>query len=148
MTRIDVASIASEAPDALRRKIVALYPAASALAYPFVLQAFHAAVSPPGGALSGVDVAGAAALLALAFALPLSGMAVAYWWTLAAHPSLSDLRARRLAYASIAVPPLFVFVGVVRGYDVNLLGLQISDLAIWIAICLAAAFYVLSGFVW
>ncbi|HWM61275.1 MAG TPA: hypothetical protein VNN98_03945, partial [Rhizomicrobium sp.] len=58
--------------DAPQRKVVALAPAVAAMAYPFVLQAFHLVISPP--APSPIRLAGAAALLVLAFALPLSGL--------------------------------------------------------------------------
>ena len=145
MNQTDAVSITHEPSDALRRRIIGLYPAAAAMVYPFLLQGFHAAVMPSGGALSAVRIAGAAVMLALAFALPLSGLASAFWRTRDAQPSQSDLRARRLAYAGIAVPPLFVFVGVIRGYAANLLGLQLSDVAIWIALWLAAGLYVWSG---
>ncbi|AMN43994.1 hypothetical protein RHPLAN_55780 [Rhodoplanes sp. Z2-YC6860] len=138
-------SITHDPFDALRRKLIGLCPAAAAIGYPFLLQAFHAAVSPSGGSLSGVRIAGAAILLALAFAAPLSGLVSAVWWTAATQPSQSDLRARRLAYAAIAVPPLFVFVGVLRGYAVNLLGLPVSDIVVWIAIWLLAGAAVWSG---
>lgn len=129
--------------DALRRKIVSLYPAAAALLYPFLLEAFHAAAGPPGVTMSVGRIVAAAILLLLAFAVPLSGLACAWWWT--SQPSPSDLWARRLAYAAVAVPPLFVFVGVVRGYAANLLGLAVSDIAIWIAIWLAAMLLVWFG---
>jgi hypothetical protein len=145
MPPASAAFITHETSDALRRKLIGLYPAAAAIAYPFLLQAFHAAVSPSGGSLSDTRIAVAAILLALAFAMPLSGLASAVWWTVAAQPSQSELRARRLAYAAIAVPPLFVFVGVLRGYAVNLLGLPVSDVVVWIAIWLLAGLYVWSG---
>ena len=108
------------------------------MAYPFLLQAFHAVVSPTDGLMSAVRIAGAAILLALAFAMPLSGLAFAHWQTRAPEP---DLRARRLAYASIAAPPLFVFVGVAPG----LVGIHLPDIAIWIAIWLAAGLAVWFG---
>ena len=130
--------IASESSHAFRRKIIGLSPAVAAMAYPFLLAAFHLAVSPPGGALSPVRIAAASVLLALAFAMPLSGLASATWQTRAPQ---ADLRARRLAYASIAAPPLFVFVGVAPG----LVGLHIPDIAIWIAIWLAAGLYAWLG---
>jgi hypothetical protein len=142
MTDTDAVSVGPES-DAVRRKIVSLYPIAAALLYPFLLQAFHAAVGPPGETLSAGRIAAAAILLALAFAVPLSGLACAWWWT--SQPRQADLRARRLAYASVAAPPLFVFVGVLRGYAANLLGLPVSDVAIWIAMWLAAALLVWFG---
>ena len=127
--------------DALQRKVVALAPAMAAMAYPFVLQAFHLVVSPPGAALSAVRFAAAAALLVLAFALPLSGLAFAYRLTRTPEPSQSNLRARRLAYASIAAPPLFVFIGVAPG----LLGLHIPEAALWIGLWVLAGLYGGSG---
>jgi hypothetical protein len=130
-------SDASERSDVLPRKLVGLLPAATAIAYPFLLQAFHLVVSAPDVGPSGFRLAGAAALLVLAFAMPLSGLAFAYWLTLTPQPSQSDLRARRLAYASIAAPPLFVFVGVAKG----LLGLRIPDVALWIGLWTLAGLY-------
>jgi hypothetical protein len=124
----------------IRRVFLGL-PAAAAVAYPFVLQAFHWVVSAPGAALSAFRVAAAAALLALAFALPLSGLRFAYWLTRAPQPSQSDLRACRLAYLSIAVPPLFVFLGVARG----LLGIKLPEIELWIGFWALAALYGCSG---
>jgi hypothetical protein len=115
--------------DAARRSWITLLPAAAALAYPFFLMAFHAAIASD-------DVLLATLLLAGAFAMPLSGLWFAH--RLNGMPAAFDVRARRLAFASIAAPPLFVFVGVAPG----LAGIHISDIAIWIAIWLAAALYV------
>jgi hypothetical protein len=111
------------------------------MAYPFLLQAFHLVVSPPDVPLSAIRLASATVLLALAFAMPLSGLAFAYWLTRAPQPLQSDLRARRLAYASIGAPPLFVFIGVVRG----LLGIHIPDVSIWIVLWTLAGLYGWSG---
>lgn len=122
-------------------KAIGLLPALAALAYPFMLQAFHFAVSPADVDLSGIRLAGAAILLVLAFAVALSGLPFVYWLSRAPQLSQSDLRACRLAFASLAAPPLFVFVGVARG----LLGVRISDLAIWIGLWTMAALYGCSG---
>ena len=119
----------TESSSAARRKALALIPAAAALAYPFVLAAFHAVVS--------ISAAGAAALLILAFALPLSGFAVVYRLTRAPQSSES-LAAVRLAYASLAAPPLFVLLGVARG----LLHIHIPEFTLWGACWMAAAVYV------
>jgi len=110
-----------------RKKWIGLLPAAAAIAYPFFLMSFHAAIS------SGAVVP-AAVLLIGAFVLPLLGLVFAFRLTGTASPTVFDLRARRLAYASIAAPPLFVFVGVAPG----LVGLHVPDIALWIAIWLAA----------
>jgi hypothetical protein len=131
-------STAGEPSDALRRKIIGLFPAAAAMVYPFLLQAFHLVVSQP---LSPLRLAGAVVLLVLAFAMPLSGLAFAYWPARKPQLLQSDLHARRLAYASIAAPPLFVFVGVARG----LLGLYLSDVALWIGLWTLAGLYGWSG---
>jgi hypothetical protein len=119
----------TESSSAARRKALALIPAAAALAYPFVLAAFHAVVS--------ISPAGAAALLILGFALPLSGLAVVYRLTRAPQSSES-LAAVRLAYASLAAPPLFVLLGVARG----LLHIHIPELTLWGACWMTAAVYV------
>ncbi len=113
--------------DAARRRGMGLLPAAAALAYPFFLMGFHAAIAAD-------DVLLAALLLIGAFVMPLSGILFAVRLNGLAHPAQRDLRARRLAFASIAAPPLFVFVGVAPG----LAGIHVPDIAIWIAIWLAA----------
>jgi hypothetical protein len=114
--------------EAARRKGMGLLPAAAALAYPFFLMGFHAVVAADHAVL-------AALLLIGAFAMPLSGILFAVRLNDLVHPAQYDLRARRLAFASIAAPPLFVFVGVAPG----LVGIHISDITIWIAIWLMAA---------
>jgi hypothetical protein len=138
---MDAIAIANRSSDVFRRKLIGVSPAAAAIAYPFLLQAFHLVVLPPGAAPSAADVAGAAMLLFLAFAMPLSGLASAYRLAGVPQPSQFDLRARRLAFASIAAPPLFVFLGVAPG----LLGLRLPEAAVWIAIWLAAGLYVWLG---
>ncbi|HEX3912684.1 MAG TPA: hypothetical protein VHW71_04185 [Steroidobacteraceae bacterium] len=130
-----------ESSNALRSRFVALFPAAAAIAYPFLLGAFHRVVSSPDLTLSIFHFAAAALLLALAFAMPLSGLAIAFWLTASLEFSQSTLHARRLAYASIAAPSLFVFVGVLRG----LLGLRMPEGALWIGLWTVAALYGQSG---
>ena len=122
--------------DKLRR----LAPAAGAIAYPFLLDGFHLAVSPADDPISFGRLALAALLLLAATAAPLLGLACAYWMT---KPALSsfELRARRLAYLSIGTPPLFVLTGVGLG----LLHIHVSDELVWVAAWLAASLYVLLG---
>lgn len=100
-------------------------PVAAAIAYPWVLQAFHASVTA--GAV-------AAGWFVLAFALPLGCLAL----TLAPSP-LPGLGAitpatRRLALAALAAPPLFVLAGVVAG----LLHSPVRDIWIWPVAWIAA----------
>jgi hypothetical protein len=117
--------------DARRRQWIGLLPALAAMVYPFFLKGFHAALA------SGSDSL-ASALLLGAFAMSLFGFAFVFRLTRISNPMRFDLRARRLAYASIAAPPLFVFVGVAPG----LVGIQIPDIAIWIVLWLMAGLYV------
>jgi hypothetical protein len=67
-------------------------------------------------------------------AVPLFGLASAFRMTGAA-PSPFELRARRLAYITVGVPPLFVLTGVTLG----LLHLHVNDELVWVvgwlAIC-------------
>lgn len=125
-----------EPSGAIRRQVIGLSPAVTAMTYPFLLKGFHAAISAPDA-----SVAGAAVFLILAFAMPLWGLASAYRLTRIMQPSQFDLRARRLAYASVGAPPLFVFAGVALG----LLAPSLSDVAVWIAVWLAAGLYVWLG---
>ncbi|WP_245334913.1 hypothetical protein [Bradyrhizobium mercantei] len=119
-------------------KLLWLIPAAAAMAYPFLLDAFHLAVSPASGETSAARLVIAALCLLAATAAPLLGLACAWRLTKAA-PSSFELRARRLAYLSIAAPPLFVLTGVGLG----LLHIPVSDKPVWIMIWLAASLYVL-----
>ena len=95
-------------------KLRLMIPAAGAIAYPFPLDGFHLAVSPASGQPSSGRMVLAALLLLAATAAPSLGLACAYWMTKPA-PSSFALRARRLAYISIAAPPLFVLTGVGLG---------------------------------
>ena len=111
------------------QRLSALSPALAAILYPFLLEGFHAAISS-------AQLALAAILLALAFAMPLSGFV-----RVLRQPAPStafDLAARRLALASIGMPPLFVFTGVALG----LVHAPLSDLAAWIAAWALAALLV------
>jgi hypothetical protein len=79
---------------------VFVLPAVAAVAYPFVLQAFHGVVSSPDFAGSLAGVGSAALLLIIAFILPLSGLAAAF--SLTRDSQQRNVAACRLAYASIA----------------------------------------------
>ncbi|HEY2836018.1 MAG TPA: hypothetical protein VGI89_05565 [Rhizomicrobium sp.] len=103
-------------------------PAAAVLAYPFLLDAFHAAIAS--------EMTAVASLLLLAvLAVPLLGLATAYDLAQTAQPDAVNLRARRFAYASMAAPPLFVFLGVAPG----LIGIHLPDKLLWIAVWLLLA---------
>ena len=103
-------------------------PAVAVLAYPFLLDAFHAAIASEMTAV-------AALLLLAALAVPPLGLVTAYRLSQDARTDASTLRARRFAYASMAAPPLFVFLGVAPG----LVGIRLPDKLLWIAVWLVLA---------
>jgi succinate dehydrogenase/fumarate reductase cytochrome b subunit len=101
-------------------------PVAAALAYPWSLKAFHAAAA--------AHLAAAEALwLALAFALPLGCLWLASTQGPARLVGAISPSARRLAYAALGAPPLFVLTGVAAG----LLHAPLGDLQIWSIVWLA-----------
>lgn len=111
---------------------VVFIPPLAAAVYPFLLMLFHTLVGSPGSQLTGVNILGAALVLACAFAVPVVGLAVA------CRPS-SRTSMRRLAYASIVAPTLYVFLGVVQA----LASSPIPDPWVWCAIWLGAALWAL-----
>jgi hypothetical protein len=106
----------------------ALAPAAAALCYPFLLKAFHTVVGTPAVTPSPFAILGAAGILAVAFVVPLFGLAMAL------RPGAGP-GARRLAYASVAAPTLYVFLGVVQA----LVHSPVPDEIVWCVIWLAIA---------
>jgi hypothetical protein len=123
------------------RKLLLLTPVATALAYPYLLNAFHLGLASPGDPTSIAEMCLAAICLLGAIAAPIFGLAVAGRLSRATCHSGFELRARRLAYLTIAAPPLFVFVGVSRG----LLGRPLSDEVIWMSGWLAAGAFAWIG---
>lgn len=111
----------------LLSRAVALSPLFGALSYPFLLETFH---STGGGAEASFSTATvwAGACLLTALAAPALGLGVAAQLSKDDHPTQFVLRARRLAYASVAAPPLFVFAGVALG----LLKAPVDDTTVWI----------------
>ncbi|WP_218572547.1 hypothetical protein [Pseudomonas sp. MNR3A] len=106
-------------------------PLVAVLVYPFLLMLFHAYVSEP----SGLDGIGAVIALALAFAVPIPGLLVA------GRADVS-VGVRRFAYACVAAPTLYVFLGVVQA----LLGSTLPDPLVWCVLWLGlAALALLSG---
>jgi hypothetical protein len=108
----------------------ALAPAAAALCYPFLLKGFHAVVGTPDVTPPPFAILGAVVVLAIAFVVPFLGPALALSPT--AGPG-----ARRLAYASVAAPTLYVFLGVVQA----LVHSPIPDEIVWCLIWLAIAIW-------
>lgn len=95
----------------------ALVPLGAALLYPWLLDAFHAAVAPAVGA---PRIVPAALALAAAFLMPLTGFLCA--WKMPGPPAM-----RRLAYAVVMAPTLYVFMGVLS----YMLRARIADEWLW-----------------
>jgi hypothetical protein len=95
------------APAACRLRFVA--PAA-ALAYPFLLMAFHYAAGQAPHDRGAVLVAAASLLASIAVSIVALLSAMRYFAL--SSPSEADLMARRVALAAVAAPPLYVLVGV------------------------------------
>lgn len=123
------------------RKLLLLAPVSAALTYPYLLKGFHLALVPPDGPTSIGGMTLAAICLLGAFAAPVLGLVYASRLSRTTLPSSFELRARRLAYLTVAAPPLFVFTGVSRG----LLGGPLSDEIMWISGWLAAGAFAWAG---
>jgi hypothetical protein len=117
-----------------RLDYLALAPAASAICYPFLLNAFHAIVGTHAVSRPPLAIASATFILVVALVVPFLGIA------LACRPT-SHTGSRRLAYASVVSPTLYVFLGVVQA----LIKSPIPDEVVWCAIWLAIAIWSQSG---
>jgi hypothetical protein len=113
-----------------RLDYVALVPAAAALCYPFLLNTFHTVISSQHATPAPSAIVSAILVLAFAFVVPFLGLALAGRRTAA-------VGARRLAYASVTAPTLYVFLGVVQ----TLVHSPISDEIVWCVIWLAIAIW-------
>lgn len=113
-----------------RLDYLALAPAAAAVCYPFLLRAFHAVVRVQGARPSPLAIAGATLILGVALVLPFLALA------LACRPDAGP-GTRRLAYAGVAAPTLFVFVGVVQA----LMHSPLPDELVWCALWLSIAIW-------
>lgn len=117
-----------------RARAFALIPALAAIGYPFLLDAFHGVVGAPGTPSSPSTIVAAAALLACILAVPALGLVFAT----RKHGGTS---ARRLAYACVAAPTIYVFLGVVQ----SMAGSILSDELVWCLLWFGAACWVWSG---
>ncbi|MGH8081784.1 MAG: hypothetical protein ACREP7_14515 [Lysobacter sp.] len=118
-----------------------LIPLAMANAYPYLLQGFHRAIVASGESPSVLNSLLAALCLLGAIATPLIGLACAKRMSRNVSPVPFELRARRLAYLSMAAPPLFVLTGVGLG----LLHIPLSDKLVWVLAWSAIGVYVCSA---
>ena len=110
--------------------LIAFIPPLGAAAYPFLLMLFHTLVGPPGSQLTGAAILGATLVLACTFVVPLVSLMVA------CRPGFRTSM-RRLAYASIVAPTLYVFLGVFQA----LVSSPIPDPWVWCAIWLSVTLW-------
>lgn len=117
------------------RSALVLSPILLTLAYPFLLKGFNASITTSEGTGWGM---GSILLLAI-MSVPFVGLLWAYRLTMSSEtPSPFLIRARQLAYFTIAAPPLYVFIGVTRG----LVGRPLTDNTVWLGVWLLALIYV------
>ena len=100
----------------------------SAMAYPFLLDGFHATVGSAGGTLATATILFAALWLAAAFAMPLIGLVSAVRLASAPLPTAPHRKALRLAYFAVIAPTAYVFMGVL----LYMLGGPVPDELAWI----------------
>ena len=118
-----------------RMRFAMLAPPFAALLYPFALKGFNASVTRiPAVGEDALAWLGAAACLALAFAVPLIAMLAAMSLSEIERPTAVQLRAKRIALLAVAAPTLFTFVGVV----LYMLHDPVSDVWLWV-VCWAGA---------
>ena len=131
MTLSNAAKLRDTAAVLDRVSVAALTPALAALCYPFLLDAFHGVVGPPGTQPSAPAIALAGGLLAAILAVPAVGLAFAV-------RGRSGTSARRLAYACVVAPTAYVFLGVVQAMAKS----PAPDELVWCALWSAAAVWV------
>lgn len=105
-------------------------PPLAALCYPFLLKAFNAFVTSPGGGSGAIS----ALLLALALGVPIIGIYVCVKLGSIAVMTAGELQAKRLALLSVAAAPIYTAAGVLLYMARN----PISDIAVWLVLWGAA----------
>lgn len=107
--------------------------------YPFLLNAFHARVTPVdlNASISPASLLLAIVLMLGVFAVPAMGFALACKSITRRHNAASQLRVRRLALFIICAPTLYCFVGV----NLIMLGSPVPDEWFWAASWIGLGFY-------
>lgn len=116
-----------------RTRAFDLTPALAAICYPFLLDAFHGVVGAPGAPSSASTIIAAALVLAFVLAVPALGLVFA-------TRKQAGTSARRLAYACVVAPTIYVFLGVVQ----SMAGSPLSDALVWCVLWSGAAVWVWS----
>jgi hypothetical protein len=126
----------------LRSRVANYLAPAAASTYPLTLSSFHASVNAlQAGSL--LTAASIAATLSLALAFGLAGLILITAMSLAAveKPNALQLRAKQVAFLSVAAPTIFVFMGVL----LYMAGNPVPDEMVWSVIWVSAIFYVSLG---
>lgn len=115
------------------RSLRAAYPpAVLALLYPAFIDLFHAAVGNHGAAVSAGGVIVASAMMLLMLSVPAIGLIQALRLSHAeGDVSPIEIRARRFAYATIAAPTLYTFLGVLQALVSSPVPDEVSWAALW-----------------
>lgn len=111
---------------------IAFAPPLAALSHPFLLMLFHDVVGAAASPLAWPNILGSAIVLAGILVLPAVGL-------IAACRAGIQTSMRRLAYAAVVAPTLYVFLGVVQA----MVGSPLPDEWAWCAIWLAATVWAL-----
>lgn len=101
--------------------------AVSATVYPWILDAFHWAITPSATAVSSGEILLAALLLIAAFLIPLVNLYIAGCLQQTSVPDIQIVRARRFALLAMTAPTAYVFFGVLTYMG----GSPIPDTWIW-----------------
>src|SRR5262249_61884783 len=104
-----------------------LAPPLAALLYPFALEGFHTSVARIAEGASVLSWLGAAAFLALAFAMPLIAMLAAMSFSEIGRPTVAQFRPKRPALLALAARTLSLFVRLV----LTLLDDRLPDTLLW-----------------
>lgn len=119
-----LASTASPTPGSSTSYFSVAIALCGAIAYPFLLKAFHAGTSSGAGGMPFLGWL----LLLLAIAVPVAGIEAATRLGQLTVPSRRDLLAKRLALLTIAAAPIFTASGVL----LHMAGGPINDIIFWL----------------
>lgn len=115
-------------------KRIRFFPALAAGLYPFLLRAFHSVIGPAASHITALQFMGAAILLTGMFFVPALGMACA------AMPG-DEVSTRRLAYACVVAPTLYVFLDVLQSLARSPLPDELVWCLIWVGATFCAEFF-------
>jgi hypothetical protein len=141
MTAFSMARVEAVLLQLRSRTILTAAPAA-ALVYPFVLKAFNEAITAANVA-NGASAAifAAAFTMLLSFTLPLATLIIALRLAELETLTQAQLRAKQVAFFSVAAPTIFVFLGVLT----YMAGHPATDITIWIVFWVAMIVFVALG---